>query len=298
MGRFGRRIQYEFEQRIIRHGVLLLELYIQVMKQFALPLLCAIGFVVLASSAQAAAVDDANPYAGTITNRNVFSLKDPPPPPKPEDLIKKDPPPKILLQGLTTILGRRQVLFKVLMPAKPGQPAKEESFVSAEGERNGEIEVLEIDEVAGVVKFNNHGTIEPKNMKDDVAKATAAAPPPGPQPPGVPPPAIPSLPRPTAAANPASSGPSIATTFGGSQPHTIPTRTLRTSSATGANVPVGTYNAGQSPHPTQTGTPLSREEQEVLIEVNRQRYLDEGNPQGRILPPTSLSPQRQAENAP
>lgn len=256
------------------------------MNQYALTLFCAAGFVVLASSAQAAAADDANPYAGTITNRNVFSLKDPPPPPRPEDLIKKDPPPKILLQGLTTILGRRQVLFKVQMPAKPGQPAREESFVSAEGERNGEIEVLEIDEVAGVVKFNNHGTIEPKNMKDDVAKAIAAAPPsPGPQPTGVPPPAIPGLPRPTAAVAPTTPGGSAVTTFGGS-PDRIPTRTLRTSTAA-SGLPVG-FGAGQSAQATPNSSPLSHEEQVVIMEVQREQ--NKNNPRFPPLPPTPLSP--------
>src|SRR5436190_18086206 len=80
-----------------------------------------------------------NPYQA-IVERNVFSLKPPPPPPPPEDPLKKNPPPTIKLQGVQTILGRRQVLFKV--PAKPpGQP-KEESFLMNEGERQGEIEVV------------------------------------------------------------------------------------------------------------------------------------------------------------
>jgi len=250
------------------------------------PLHLAVGVLLFSTAGWAATPDVGNPYADTIVGRNVFSLKDPPPPQKPEDLIKKDPPPKILLQGLTTILGRRQVLFKVQVPAKPGQPAKEESFVSAEGERNGEIEVLEIDEVAGVVKFNNHGTIEPKNMKDDVAKATVVAPPPTGAPQlGVPPPTIPGLPRPTAAVNPASPGGSTVTTFGGGAER-IPTRTLRTSNADGA-MP-GSFGAGQTAQANPASRPLSHEEQIAIMELQREH--NKNNPKFPPLPPTLLTP--------
>jgi len=40
----------------------------------------------------------------------------------------------------------------------------------------------------------------------------------------------------------------------------------------------------------QTAPPLSREEQEVMIEVNRLKYQQEGDPLEKLLPPTSLSP--------
>src|SRR5205809_7292897 len=64
-----------------------------------------------------------NPYQA-IVGRNVFSFKPPPPPPPPEDPHNKNPPPTIKLQGVQTILGRRQLLLKV--PAKPpGQPKDE-----------------------------------------------------------------------------------------------------------------------------------------------------------------------------
>jgi hypothetical protein len=249
-----------------------------------------IGSVLLTGNLRAATADSANPYADTIVGRNVFSLKDPPPPPKPEDLVKKDPPPTIELQGLTTILGRRQVLFKVKLPAKPGQAAKEESFVLTEGERQGEIEVLEIDENAGVVKFNNHGTVEPKNMKDHVAKAPAAPPVAMPQP-GVPPPAIPALPRPTAAVNPAQPANSSVATFGGSSDRITPTRTLRTTSASLGSAPFGAYGAGQTAQPAQRETPITREEQAVMIEV--QRELNKGTDISKLLPPTPLTPPSQ-----
>lgn len=227
-----------------------------------------------------------NPYADTIVGRNVFSLKSPPPPPNPEDLIKKDPPPKILLQGLTTGLVGRRVLFKVQFPAKPGQPAKEESFVLSEGERQGEIEVLEINEKTepAVVKFNNHGTIEPLNMKEHVAKATAVAPPP----PGLPQPGrpvLPGIPPPIAAVNPVRSGPSAVTAFGGSRE--IPTRTLRTPTTAAAGGPVG-YGAGQATQSTQAGPALSQEAQIVMLEALREAHKD--NPKFPPIPPTPLNP--------
>jgi hypothetical protein len=225
--------------------------------------LAALGALMLARAVMAAATNpDGNPYAETIVGRNVFSLKTPPPPPNPEDLVKKDPPPKILLQGLTTILGRRQVLFKVQMPAKAGQPAKEESYVAAEKERYGEIEVLEIDENAGVVKFNNHGTVEPLNMKDHVAKAPVGAPPPPPTAlpqPGRP--TLPGVPPPTASLNPAQPGSGALTTIGGSRE--IPTRALRTSSATIGGVP------GANPGQEQVVPQLDPEATAVLYEANR-----------------------------
>jgi hypothetical protein len=75
------------------------------------------------------------------------------------------PPPLIVLQGLTNINRRRQVLFKV---QKSGAPAREISCVLSEGERQGEIAVLEIDEKSGTVKFNNHGIEQTLNLKNDL----------------------------------------------------------------------------------------------------------------------------------
>lgn len=122
-----------------------------------------LGLLVLGTNIHAAtATTRANPYAKSIVSRNVFSLNAAPTmvvPPRP-------PPPPITLQGVTSILPRRQALFKVQMPAKPGEAAREISCVLAEGERVGEIEVLEIDWRAGSVRFNNHGTVQTLNLKD------------------------------------------------------------------------------------------------------------------------------------
>jgi hypothetical protein len=151
-----------------------------------------------------------NPYRG-IVDRNLFNLKAPL---RPEDnLPPPDPPPKITLTGFTTILGDKRVLFKVQVPGKPPQQAKEESYILSEGQRDADIEVLEIDEKAGVAKFNNHGTYQTLDLLNDGAKpANVPAPAPGPPPPRPNPPLFgktPGAPQPGAANR------------------TIPTRTLR-----------------------------------------------------------------------
>lgn len=115
-----------------------------------------------------------SPYQG-IVDRNVFNLK---PPPNPEDnLPPKEPPPKIILTGFTTILGDKRVLFKVQVPPRPANQAKEESYILTEGQRDGDIEVLEIDEKAGSAKFNNHGTVQTLDLANNGAKPSAAPPP-------------------------------------------------------------------------------------------------------------------------
>ncbi len=127
---------------------------------------CLLGVLVLGANTYAAtATTKENPYAKAIVGRNAFSLNAAPlptivDPPRP-------PPPRITLQGVTTILGRRQVLFKTQMPAKPGEPAREMSCVLSEGERQGGIEVVAIDEKAGTVRFNNHDILQTLNLKDD-----------------------------------------------------------------------------------------------------------------------------------
>jgi hypothetical protein len=121
-----------------------------------------------------------NPYQA-IVERNVFGLKPPPPPPGPDD--NRPPPPKIFLQGIYTFGGVKRVLFKLQMPIKPGQPPTgEQGFNLAEGQREGDIEVLEIDPKARTVKVNEFGTItnldfESNGIKTASASAPGVAPP-------------------------------------------------------------------------------------------------------------------------
>lgn len=142
------------------------------------PLVGALSLLVFWTGIQAMGTETSgsNPYEAII-ERNVFGLKPPPPPPDPE--ANKPPPPKVLFQGITTILGQKRALFKVQIPPKPGeQPKGEQSFILAEGQRDGDIEVLEIDEKAYKVKLKNFGTVMDIDFENNGIK-TAAAPAPG-----------------------------------------------------------------------------------------------------------------------
>jgi hypothetical protein len=113
-----------------------------------------------------------NPYQ-VIADRNVFNLKPPlsatPPEPPPP------PVPKITLTGITSILGNRRALLKVQEPPQPPQAAREVSYILAEGQRDGDIEILAIDEAAGSVKVNNHGTVQELTFGKDGVKLPNAA---------------------------------------------------------------------------------------------------------------------------
>lgn len=109
--------------------------------------LCTFGCPVAAEAAD-------HPYR-FIATTNVFRLKSPPES-KPEE-TPPPPPPIITLQGITTTPGYPVVLCKVIAPTQMSQPAKEVSYVLGEGEREGEIEVLRINALAGTVTFRNHG---------------------------------------------------------------------------------------------------------------------------------------------
>jgi len=72
----------------------------------------------------------------------------------------------------------KRALFKVQMPPKPGEPPRgEQSFILAEGQRDGEIEVLEINATAGseFVKVNNFGTIMNLNFENNGIKTVGAS---------------------------------------------------------------------------------------------------------------------------
>jgi hypothetical protein len=159
-----------------------------------------------------------NPYQG-IVDRNVFGLKPPPPPPAPETQLP--PAPKVTITGITTILGNKRVLLKVASPAKPPEPAREQSYILAEGQRDGDIEVMQIDEKSGDVKLNDFGTVMTLNIEKDGPKlASSPAPgiPPMPGVPGVPGTSVPGV------------RPMVPGGFPGSKVN-LPTRALRTAAA-------------------------------------------------------------------
>jgi hypothetical protein len=222
------------------------------------------------------------PYAQIIA-RNVFALL-PPPPPVDPDAKPVDPPPKITANGITSILGQLQALFKVSFPAKAGQPAKDQSYMLSEGERQDDIEVTKIDEVAATITFDNHGTIQEIPLV--VAKDTGSGPGPisgGPRNPFAPgaPGGFPSPRRPGGFAG--------VGTMGG-----VP-----------APMPQANNNNGNNNQAYQPDSDLAPEEQAVLIEAERARLLSMEDAAGNgsdvpsaktgyyppaLLPPTKYSP--------
>jgi len=214
--------------------------------------------VLLAFTAPAATAS--NPYLHTITNRNVFALKEPPdpskaPPPPPPNV------PAVKLAGITTVMGGKRAILRVPHPARPPVPAGETSLILAEGAPAEDgIQVLAINIATATVRINNNGTTQDLDLEKDAPKSAPAAAPaiPVPGQPGaipVPRPAV--LPVPNGVAN-------FARPIRGGGPAAAnPGSTADAQGVPGAG-PAG-LAAPQAP------PPLSLEEQEVMIEVNRMR---------------------------
>ena len=245
----------------------------------------ALGLVVGTSAWAVTAEPQGNPYQGVVV-RNVFALK---PPPDPESVKPPPtPPPTIELQGIMSMFGTQKALFRTQGQAKPPKPAEKVSMVLSVGQREGEIEVVAIDEKSGSVTFNNHGQPQTLNLTNDSVKLTPGAVPVaglG----GIVPPAIPGVPPPATAFNPGQPAPSTVTTFSGARV-TIPTRSLRLPGSAAAGLPVA-GTAAATPTTTQAAQPkpLTPEEQIVHMEVLRE--LHKNNPDFPPLPPTELTPQ-------
>jgi hypothetical protein len=96
-----------------------------------------------------------NPYQ-PIADRNIFGLN----PPQAVAPTETAPPATITPDGIMTIFGTTQVLFKAAVPPRPPEPATDKSYILSEGQRQDDIEVTHIDEKAGIVTFNNHGVVQ------------------------------------------------------------------------------------------------------------------------------------------
>jgi hypothetical protein len=115
-------------------------------------LILLLGASQIARASQASGSTSANPYQ-KIGEHNLFGLQ----PPPPVNQVAGTPPPQIVLNGLTTVFGDKRALFKTLPTA---DSPKEQSYILAEGQRTGEIEVLSVDMKAGTVTINNHGIVQ------------------------------------------------------------------------------------------------------------------------------------------
>ncbi len=255
----------------------------------------------------------ANPYQAII-DRNVFGLKTPV---QTVDPATEGPKPvKVQLVGVASMLGKKTAIIKFIEPPKPGQPVPQEPLVLSEGEAMQEIEVVEIDETAGLVKILNRGTPLTLDIKEFESKAQAGQPAaPGPVAGGTPPPGpAPTGPRmatmpPQRPAGPAA--PPVQPQPTPPAPQSLPTpspsrgvSTAPTGPGGVSAVPAGRVGTGptlavaptpavplriiRTPEPPQ----IPYEEQVIMIELERERtrelFLRGEYPP---LPPTELTPE-------
>jgi hypothetical protein len=220
-----------------------------------------------------------NPYAPVVV-RNVFNLT--PPPVVDPNATPAVPPVKITLNGIMSIFGQLQVLFKVAGKA-PGQDA----YTLGEGEQQDDIEVTKIDEKAGIVTFNNHGVEQKLSLvaaNPSSTPGTAASPPGGQPRPGI-------APR-GPGGNNGSSG--FINTFG-RRGANFPGH--NNGGNNGANNPGG-MNNGYNGSNLQSGlsrggnapqdNTMSGEEQMIMIAAEHAKLQHEGNPAAVIFPPTPI----------
>lgn len=129
------------------------------MKHSNKSLLYGCGLLVLAHIVNANAAPDS---VAAIARRNAFRLI----PPKPEVIavVQQVERPRITIQGVTTILGRPQVLLSIQQPAKPTD-APVGSWILAEGESRHEVVILQIDVASGTVRLRNNGEEQTLTLK-------------------------------------------------------------------------------------------------------------------------------------
>ena len=223
-----------------------------------------------------------NPYAPIVT-RNVFGLV-PIPVHNPADDVPAVPPPKITPNGIMTLFGKLQVLFKVAGVARPGQPPKDESYVMCEGDRQDEIEVKKIDEKNATITFNNHGVVQELPLVAGTASGGDAAPSPG----FVPPPVMGGAPG----IAPRVGGVGFGGRFGRNRnlpPPSNPNVSSGGAPGFGGNPAIPQNNV----QPQQEVTP---EAQIIMMEAQREQFKQEGHPAAIIIPPTPLTQQLNGED--
>jgi hypothetical protein len=241
-----------------------------------------------------------NPYAA-IVGRNPFGLNPPPPDAAAQDT---NPPPKITVTGVMSISGQSQVLFKTPGTPKPGQPPQDKFYTLSEGERQDDVEVVRINDEANpvTVTFNNHGKVQEIQLTNTTAIPTLTSGGGGLLP-------APSFPLPTVPPGGNAGGNNPVIGFGnrlgggtiGAQNRGGPGgnnfssgRNNFSSSLNNAPTP-GTIPAGGNTYniyqPAQALPQMSPEEQYILMEAQRLKYQQEGNPLAALIPPTPLNRQ-------
>jgi len=232
-----------------------------------------------------------SPYA-SIVARNMFGLvpipvvdpKDSEPPP--------DPPPKITPNGIMNMFGKEEVLFKVAVKPKPGQPAKEDAHVLAVGEMEDEITVKGINRADGnvTITFDNHGTTQnlPLIASKDAGGPLAGGSPGRTMPSPFPRPGFPGAPNRPEGVNPFQGRPMQPPPNPGLGNNTgnngLNGNGLTMSGGTTVNSR-GIYQPAEEPG-------ITPEQSVILQEAQRAQYLQNGNNRlANLLPPTPITKQ-------
>ena len=220
-----------------------------------------------------------NPYSG-IPARNIFNLV-PIPTNPPVESKPPDPPAKITPNGFMDLFGQPQVLFKVAVPPKAGQGPQEQSYTMGEGDREDGIAVIKIDQVGQTITFDNHGVIQNIPL---VAATGGGGPASGPG---------------SGLAGPGGMHPGFHGRFGpgGGYAPPPPPDSPPSGSAPGNDsgtpqVSPTSFEGAQAKLNSILNDPdhLTPEAQVIMIEAERQRLQDAGDPAAPLMPLTELTP--------
>jgi len=108
-----------------------------------------------------------------IPKKNVFKLREPE---QPKPVTPTNPPlPKVYLAGISTIMNQKLVFLHVPGISRPGGQAAEQSLMLSERQREGDIEVLEINEQAGRVKIKQAGEVVELSFENNGVKSNPPA---------------------------------------------------------------------------------------------------------------------------
>lgn len=252
----------------------------------------------------------ANPYA-PIVDRNVFGLK-PPPPPAPEtNQTVVTPPSKVVLTGITSMFGpQSKRAFFEITEQEPGKPAvTPKRPILAEGDREGDIEVLSIDIEQNVVRIRNRSIESELTFEVPKSGATTGAANIAANPPMINPPAavVPGSGQPTiissseprggvtmygGGGNPAGNSGGSVSTFGGAMPvasASVTPSAYNSSAYSGGGLPTIPNRTIRPPNPASTqNQSMDPDTQAILIEATRLKQQQTGK--GPPIPPTQLTP--------
>lgn len=226
-----------------------------------------------------------NPYAPIVT-RNVFNLN---PPAPPDTNTEPTVSAKIIPNGIMSIFGKSQVLFKVT--GLPGK--KEESYALSEGERQDDIEVEHIDVENSMVTFNNHGVTQDIPLAEPKSSGSSAS----------------SGNHPGTSLNNGGENNGNGNENGNGNIIRFGRRGGNSFGDRGGSNPGGATagNNGASnlrSIPTRTYQPaeampkMTPEEQVILMEAQRAKYEQQNNPLANLIPPTPLTKYNTSDGGP